>query len=160
MEAVLYTQYQRTFLKGKNMKFSYQLLANDSDSILRSDGAIIPKGNNGDWQLYEAWLKGGNIPEPADVVAVLPNWDGLYRSLLAGSLKPLYMSVKEAAKTNNIISVDYVNLITVVSNIRTEQALKECLDELINDGYLINPVHVAAWNAALIDFDFSSIAQL
>jgi len=142
------------------MKFSYQLSANDSDLILRSDGAIIPKGNNGDWQLYETWLKEGNTPEPADDLAVFPNWDELYRSLLVGSLKPLYMSVKEAAKTNNIISVDYVNFITVISNIRTEQALKECLDELINDGYLINPVHVAAWNAALIDFDFSSIAQL
>jgi hypothetical protein len=142
------------------MNFSYQLLANDSDLILRSDGAIIPKGNNGDWQLYEAWLKEGNTPEPADAVTALPNWDELYRSLLIGSLKPLYMSVKEAAKTNNIISVDYVNLIMVVSNIRTEQALKECLDELINDGYLINPDHVTAWNTALNNFDFSSIAQL
>jgi len=142
------------------MKFSYQLLANDSDLILRSDGAIIPKGNNGDWQLYEAWLKEGNTPEPADAVTVLPNWDELYRSLLIGSLKPLYMSVKEAAKTNNIISVDYVNLIMVISSIRTEQALKECLDELINDGYLISPDHVTAWNTALINFDFSSIAQL
>jgi hypothetical protein len=142
------------------MNFSYQLLANDSDSILRSDGAIIPKGNNGDWQLYEIWLKEGNTPDAADVVAVLPNWDELYCSLLVGSLKPLYLSLKEAAKTNNIVSVDYVNLIMVISSIRTEQALKECFDELINDGYSTSPDHITAWNTALINFGFSSSVQL
>lgn len=136
-------------------------LTTSSDIIIRlQDGAIIPKGNNGDWQLYEAWLKENNIPEPADVVAVFPNWDELYRNLLIGNLKPLYMSVKEAAKTNNIISVDYVNLIMVISNIRTEQALKECFDELIDDGYSLDPDHVTEWNTALINFGFSPIAQL
>jgi hypothetical protein len=141
------------------MNFSYQLLANDSDSILRSDGAIIPKGNNGDWQLYETWLKEGNTPEPADVVPMLPDWDGLYRSVLAGELKPLYLRLKQAAKADNILSVDYVNFVAVLSNIRSEQALKECLDELINDGYVLSEEEKQLWNNAVQELHFSSLVR-
>ena len=49
------------------MEFTYKLIQNQPNSIIRlEDGAVIPEGNNGDWQLYEAWLTEGNIPEPAD----------------------------------------------------------------------------------------------
>jgi hypothetical protein len=49
------------------MEFTYKLILNESNSILRiEDGAIIPEGHNGDWQLYEAWLTKGNTPQPAD----------------------------------------------------------------------------------------------
>jgi hypothetical protein len=53
------------------MEFTYKLLENQPNSILRvEDGAIIPQGNNGDWQLFEAWLLLGNTPLPADVSLV------------------------------------------------------------------------------------------
>lgn len=49
------------------MEFTYKLIQNQPNSIIRlEDGAIIPKGLNGDWQLYEAWLAEGNTPQPAD----------------------------------------------------------------------------------------------
>jgi hypothetical protein len=49
------------------MEFTYKLVQNQPNSIIRlEDGAIIPKGYNGDWQIYEAWLTEGNIPQPAD----------------------------------------------------------------------------------------------
>ena len=138
------------------MEFTYKLIASEPDSILRSDNAIVPKGLNGDWQLYEAWLAEGNIPEPADAVPMPPDWDGLYSSVLAGELKPLYLRLKQVAKTDKILSVDYVSLITVLSNIRTEQALKECLDELINDGYVLSEEEKQLWNDAVTVSHFSS----
>ena len=47
------------------MIFTYKLTQN-SNQVLRSDGAIIPNAQNGDWQLYQDWLAEGNTPEPAD----------------------------------------------------------------------------------------------
>lgn len=44
-------------------------LTQDSNRIIRlSDGAVIPNAQNGDWQLYEAWVLEGNTPTAADVI--------------------------------------------------------------------------------------------
>lgn len=138
----------------------YKLTENPNLIIRMLDNAYIPKGNNGDWQLYEAWLAEGNIPESADVVITPPDWDGLYKSLLFGNLKPLYLSLKAVAKTDNIISVDYINLVAVLSNIRTEQALEECLNELISDGYTINEEYRLMWNSTVKKLHFSNLVLI
>ena len=47
-------------------------LTNNLNSIIRlEDGATIPEGNNGDWQLYQQWLI-SNTPDPADVIVTPP----------------------------------------------------------------------------------------
>ena len=46
----------------------YKLSLNPDQIIRLSDGAIIPRGNNGDWQLYEAWISEGNKPQPSSPV--------------------------------------------------------------------------------------------
>jgi hypothetical protein len=131
------------------------------NTVLRSDGYFISSLNS-DWKLYEKWLaEEGNTPEPADVVPPMPpDWDGLYHSVLAGELKPLYLRLKQAAKTDNILSVDYVNFVAVLSNIRTESALRECLDELINDGYVLNEQEKTLWNNNVTALHFSNLVRI
>ena len=76
------------------MEFTYKLIQNQPNSILRvEDGAIIPQGNNGDWQLYQHWLLEGNTPEPADElpVSTAPNPTGFYEKLIGvEGINPLY----------------------------------------------------------------------
>jgi hypothetical protein len=50
---------------------AYKLTSNPSIVQRTSDGAGIPADlRNGDWVAYQAWLVAGNIPDPADPLAV------------------------------------------------------------------------------------------
>lgn len=90
------------------MEFTYKLLLNQPNAILRSDGAFIPEGNNGDWQLYQAWLGDNNTPQPADElpISTLPNPTGFYEKLIGvegiNPLYQIYTTIITAALNPNI----------------------------------------------------------
>ena len=88
-----------------------------------------------------------------------PDWETLYNRLLAGDLKPIFEDVKSVAKTNLAINVDYTNIIEAFK-IKAEQALKDCLDELVADGYVISDEYKALWNNAVSESDFSDLVKL
>ena len=88
-----------------------------------------------------------------------PDWETLYNRLLAGDLKPIFENIKEIAKTNLAINVDYTNIIEVFK-IKAEQALKDCLDELVADGYVISDEHKALWNNAIAELNFSDLVKI
>lgn len=49
------------------MEFTYKLIQNQPNSVIRiEDGVILTEGNNDSWQLYETWLAEGKTPQPAD----------------------------------------------------------------------------------------------
>lgn len=89
-----------------------------------------------------------------------PNWDILYARLLAGDLKPILLNLKQIAKTDNAIAIDFMSLTSVLSNIRTEQALQDCLRELIADGYVLSDEHRNLWNNAIAELYFSDLVKL
>jgi len=45
----------------------YKLTQYPNCIVRLSDGATIPKGINGDWQIYEAWLAKGDTPTAFEV---------------------------------------------------------------------------------------------
>ena len=139
----------------------YKLTASPNQ-VLRSDGALIPDitANYGDALLYQAWRADGGVPEDADIVhPTPPNWDALYYRLLVGDLKPIFDDIKAIAKINIAINTDYTNIIEAFK-IRTEQALRDCLDELIVDGYVISPEYKLLWNNAIAELNFSELVKL
>lgn len=89
-----------------------------------------------------------------------PNWDGLYGRLLAGDLKPILLNLKAIAKTDNAIAIDFMSLTTVLSNIRTEQALEDCLAELVIDGFVVSEEYRILWNNAIAELNFSDLVKL
>lgn len=142
---------------------NYQL-TQDPNQIIRIDGntkTFIPNAQNGDWQLYEAWLADENTPLPADPLPPAPpNWDMLYGRLLAYDLKPIFESIKAIAKADTAINWDLTALATAIAQIRTEQALRDCLDELIADGYVVSAEHKLLWNNAIAELNFSDLVRL
>jgi len=99
------------------------------------------------------------IQESAQSVILLPNWGELYLRLLAGDLKPVYEDIKKVAKTNLAINIDYTNIIEAFK-IRTEQALADCLKELIQDGYILKDEHRNLWNNAISELNFGDLVKL
>jgi hypothetical protein len=104
------------------MEFTYKLLENQPNSILRvEDGAIIPQGNNGDWQLFEAWLLLGNTPLPADELPpnTSPNPTGFYEKLIGvEGVNPLYQVYTEiiTAALNPNIDTSSLNVALTIYN--------------------------------------------
>ena len=74
----------------------------------------------------------------------------------------IYFKVEgsEELAVDNILSVDYVNFVAVLSNIRTESALRECLDELVSDGYVLNEQEKTLWNNTITSLYFSDLATI
>lgn len=88
-----------------------------------------------------------------------PDWETLYNRLLAGDLKPIFEDIKAIAKTNLAINVDYTNIIEAFK-IKAEQALKDCLNELIADGYVLSDEHRNLWNNAIAELNFSDLVKI
>lgn len=88
-----------------------------------------------------------------------PDWETLYNRLLAGDLKPIFEDIKSVAKTNLAINVDYTNIIEAFK-IKAEQALKDCLNELVSDGYVLSDEHRILWNNAIAELNFSDLVKI
>lgn len=89
-----------------------------------------------------------------------PDWDNLYARVLMGDLKPILLNLKAIAKTDNAIAISFFSLTTVLSQLRTEQALRDCLDELIADGYVLSDEHRSLWNNAIAELNFSDLVKV
>lgn len=98
-----------------------------------------------------------------EIIANVPpkssDWETLYNRLLAGDLKPIFEDIKAIAKTNLAINVDYTNIIEAFK-IKAEQALKDCLNELIADGYVLSDEHRNLWNNAIAELNFSDLVKI
>ena len=100
-----------------------------------------------------------NTTERDIVLAFNPNWDALYGRVLAGDLKPIFDDVCEAAENSTAIALRYFNLVEAFK-ICTEQALRDCLDKLIQAGYVISEEHKTMWNAATAELNFSELVRI
>lgn len=68
---------------------AYKLLGSGGVRRFKDGACIPPDERNTDWQEYQRWLAGGNIPEPADPEPVhidLSDINNLERSLKALAL--------------------------------------------------------------------------
>lgn len=142
------------------MNFTYKL-TQSPNQIQRSDNAIIPNTQNSDWQLYQNWLAQGNIPSPIDPLPPkTPDWDDLHRKLSTGVLKPI---AKGALRANVLASTSMVSLlflIAVPNPNRTEQDLKDALDEVIANGYIFTLTNKNLWNSEIAKSYFSTLARV
>lgn len=134
------------------------LLRGNTREYLILDDSELP-----DRQYRDQWrISNGAVIVDNQVTAPVrfPNWDILYGRLLAGDLKPILLNLKQIAKTDNAINVDFVSLIEALSAIRTEQALQDCIKELIDDGFVILEEHRQLWNNAIAELNFSDLVKI
>ena len=129
----------------------------DSSPYLILDDSELP-----DRAKRDCWVIRGNsviIDNSISLPVPPPNWDALYGRFLAGDLKPIFDDVCEAAENSNAIALRYFNLVESFK-IRTEQALKDCLDKLIQAGYVVSEDHKNLWNNATSELNFSELVRL
>lgn len=110
----------------------------------------------------DRWMIQGNsviIDNSISLPVSPPNWDVLYGQFLAGDLKPIFDDVCEEAENSTAIALRYFNLVESFK-IRTEQALKDCLDKLIQAGYVVSEDHKSLWNNATTELNFSELVRL
>lgn len=138
----------------------YKLTEFSNQVIRLSDGVIIPKGQNGDWQLYEYWLLKGNKPEPADIVAVTPDWDSLLLKVLAGELLPLFTRLTSEAINSSAISLARSDINLAVNVIKNEEALAASLVLLQKCGFVVTKEEKQLWNRVVTELHFSNIVKL
>ena len=129
----------------------------DGKEYLIIDDSELP-----DRQYRDQWRisNGAVIIDNLALPVRFPNWDNLYARLLLGDLKPILLNLKQIAKTDNAINVDFVSLIEALSAIRTEQALQDCIKELIDDGFVILEEHRQLWNNAIAELNFSDLVKI
>ena len=100
------------------------------------------------------------IPDKA-AITPQPNWDELYRRLLDGDLKPILESIQGASTQSLPVNTAFTQMIAVFQpTIRTEQALRDCLDALISFGFSVKSEHKILWNAAIPECEFSDLVKI
>jgi len=137
--------------------FSYQFEVNDSKLDFTGFPSYLDK------QIWMTEFELGNYEVISDVAPIVlqPNWDELYRRLLDGDLKPILESIQGASTQSLPVNTAFTQMIAVFQpTIRTEQALRDCLDALISFGFSIKSEHKILWNAAISECEFSDLVKI
>lgn len=132
------------------------LRGNTREYLIINDSELPDRQYRDQWRISNGAVIIDNLALPVR----FPNWDNLYARLLLGDLKPILLNLKQIAKTDNAIAIDFMSLTTVLSSIRAEQALQDCLIELITDGYVLSDEHRTLWNNAIAELNFSDLVKL
>ena len=151
----------------------YKLTQNPNQIIRLSDGATIPKENNGDWQLYESWLSEGYVPDPANPLpesVVIADWAALCDQILGGVLNGVYTRLTEACFLNpatatlqqlanaNNIAVAAGKLDQAVAVTRVEGAVAASFQLVVTTSdYRFMQAEKDLWNAKVTELNFTSL---